>query len=443
VTSREKGDNMNASNLQVGFGEVDITPPVGLKMCGGLQPRINVGVDDPLMAKTLVASADGQTVAIVGIDLIGIPKDLADAAIDEAASRTGIKSDKIMISCSHTHSGPYTIEGLYSFDVTDEPYLGTLPAAIATSIAKALAAVQPATMHVGRSLVYHYLHNRRVLAKDGKAINTWMENLTGDLERTPQVLGCAGPIDPELWVVRFDDMNGRPFGAFVNFTLHVNTHFGTHYSADYPGVIAANMRHVYGADFSTVFTPGACANINTTRGGLGHWREAAEYFSEQAIAAARGAIPVKEPIVVGGARRDPAVKRRDPSSQPREAIGRLDWGGGDAHPEVFEPMLDHIGDLPAKITVPVNAVRIGPFAVASNPGELFVEHGLTIKKKSPFPYTTVAELTNEVILYQPTREAFEQQGYETLVGANRVSIDGIEEIVGTAVDLLEELWERK
>jgi len=431
---------MSASSLRVGFGEVDITPPIGLKMCGSLQPRINVGVDDPLMAKTLVASAGGKTVAIVGVDLIGIPKDLADAAIDEAARRTGIDRDKIMISCSHTHSGPYTIEGLYSFDVTDGPYLSTLPTAIATSVEKALAVVQPATMHVGRSLVYHYLHNRRVLAKDGKAINTWMGNLAGDLERTPQLLGTAGPIDPELWVVRFDDMTGKPFGAFVNFTLHVNTHFGTRYSADYPGVIAANMRHVYGADFSTVFTPGACANINTTQGGLAHWREAAEFFSEQAIAAARSAIPVEEPVAVDGARRDPAVERRDPGSQPGEAIGRLDWGEGNSYPEVFEPMLDHIGALPDKIVVPVNAMRIGPFAVASNPGELFVEHGLTIKRESPFPYTTVAELTNEVILYQPTREAFEEQGYETLVGANRVSIDGIEEIVGTVVSLLEELW---
>ena len=148
---------------------------------------------------------------------------------------------------------------------------------------------------------------------------------------------------------------------------------------------------------------------------------------------------MEEPIVVDGARLDPAVERRDPASQPEEAIGRLDWGGGDSHPEVFEPMLDHIGALPDKIVVPVNAVRIGPFAVASNPGELFVEHGFTIKRESPFPYTAVAELTNDVILYQPTRDAFEAQGYETLVGANRVSIDGIEEIVRTAVELLDEL----
>ena len=96
--------------------------------------------------------------------------------------------------------------------------------------------------------------------------------------------------------------------------------------------------------------------------------------------------------------------------------------------------------MPRQLLVPVNAARIGPLAIATNAGELFVEHGLTIKERSPFPHTVVAELTNDLIMYQPTREAFEQQGYETLVGPNRVSMTGIEKLVDTAVELLQELW---
>jgi hypothetical protein len=104
-------------------------------------------------------------------------------------------------------------------------------------------------------------------------------------------------------------------------------------------------------------------------------------------------------------------------------------------------MLAHVASMPDPLIVPINAAHIGPFAIASNPGELFVEHGLSIKRRSPFPHTVVAELTNELILYQPTAAAFAQQGYETLVGANRVSLDGVEVIVNTAVELLEELWQ--
>jgi hypothetical protein len=97
--------------------------------------------------------------------------------------------------------------------------------------------------------------------------------------------------------------------------------------------------------------------------------------------------------------------------------------------------------MPETLSVPINALHIGPFALASNPGELFVEHGLDIKTRSPFPHTAVAELTNDLIMYQPTRRGFELEGYETLVGPNRVSMEGVETIVNTAVELLDALWQ--
>ena len=432
---------MQKSELLVGFGVADITPPVGLAMCGGLEPRINVGTEDPLLAKALVAEAGGRRACIVGVDLIGLPREIDDRIIDAASERTGIDPGAIMVSCSHTHTGPYTIEGLYSFGVTDADYLGTLPDAIASSIEMADAARQPATMHIGRSLVHHGLHHRRVVCKDGKAFNTWMPAALNDLDTCPQVLGSAGPIDPEMWVVRFDDAEGDPLGVFVNFSLHVNSHGGARYSADYPSVIAEYIRETLGPEVVSVFTPGACANINVTRGGA-TWREGAEWFAEQAMEAAKRAQRVEGPIVVDAVHRDLPVPRRDPETQPAEAIGRLNWGGRGGRADVFDRQVEHIAAMPEELVVPVNAIRMGPLGIASNPGEYFVEHGITIKRRSPFPHTVVAQLTNDLIMYQPTREALEQQGYETLVGPNRVSIEGIEKMTDTAVELLEVLWER-
>lgn len=433
---------MSEVALQIGFAEVDITPPVGLLMCGSLDPRKNAGTSDPLMAKALVAKAGDQQIAIVGIDLIGLPRALADPLIQEAAHRSGLDTAAILFSCSHTHSGPYTIEGLYAFGVTDQDYLATLPNLIISSIAKAQAACQPATMHIGRALVHHGLHNRRVLCPDGKALNTWMAGALNDLDLVPQVLGSCGPIDPELWVVRFDDLAGHPLGLLCNFTLHTNSHFGNTWSADYPGVIADSMRKALGSQVITVFTLGACADINPTMGG-DRWRQGADYYAEQAVVAAQRARPVREPIRVGGLRREVAAKRRDPATQPAEAIGRLHWGERGGRADVFAPLLTHVAAMPDPLLVPVNAAHIGPFAIASNPGELFVEHGLSIKQRSPFPHTVVSELTNDLIMYQPTRAAFEQQGYETLVGANRVALEGVETIVNSAVELLQELWQKQ
>ena len=430
---------MSDSQLRVGFGETDITPPDGLYMCGSLDPRKNEGMTDPLQSHALVVESGDSRIAIVGVDLIGLPKALSDEIIAEAAGRTGIPAHAIMIACSHTHSGPYTAEGLYSSQVTDAGYLSTLPDRIATSVEQAAGRVEPATMHIGRALVHHGLHNRRVICPDGKVLNTWMPAALNDLELIPQVLGTAGPVDPELWVVRFDRLDGSTLGVFYNFSLHTNSKGGKTWSADYPCVVAELMREEYGPEVISVYTPGACADINVTIGGE-RWRESATYFAEQAVDAARRAIPVAVPIPVSAIRREITVPRRDPADQPPEAIGRLNWGGAGGRADVFDRQAELVAGMPEQLTVVISAARIGPFAIASNPGELFVEHGLSIKRRSPFRHTVVSELTNDLIMYQPTREAFAQQGYETLVGPNRVAMEGIERIVDTAVELVEVLW---
>jgi neutral ceramidase len=432
---------MSSENLRVGFSVIDITPPTGLYMCGGLEPRTNQGTLDPLQVRTMVVESQDKKIAIVGADLIGLPRSIVDPIITTIASQTDIPAEAILVVSSHTHNGPYTINGLYSYNVTNAEYLDTLPAKLVASVVEANAALQLATVHIGRSLVHHGQHHRRVLnKKDGKAFNTWMPAALNDLDVSPQILGSVGPIDPELWVLRFDDLEGKPIGIFFNLSLHTNGRGTMLWSADYPGTVAAKVRATLGEDMVTVFAPGACADINPTQGGEA-WQGLADNIAEQTLDAARRAKPLPTPVVVNALRRDVAVPRRDPATQAPGAVERLNWGGRGGRTDVFGPQLDHIGAMPEVLTVPVNALHIGPFALASNPGELFVEHGLDIKTRSPFPHTVVAELTNDLIMYQPTRRGFELQGYETLVGPNRVTMEGIETIVDTAAELLDELWQ--
>ena len=410
-------------------------------MCGGLEPRTNQGVLDPLQVRTMIVENQGKKIAIVGADLIGLPRAIVDPILATIAQETGIPTDAILLVSSHTHNGPYTIDGLYSFHVTDATYLDALPAKLVASATAANDALQPATVHIGRSLVHHGQHHRRVLnKKDGKAFNTWMPGVLNDLEVSPQVLGSVGPIDPELWVLRFDDLDGKPIGLFFNLSLHTNGRGTMFWSADYPGTVAARVRATLGEHVVTVFAPGACADINPTLGGDA-WQSLADYIAAQTLDAARRARPLPMSLGVNAIRRDLAVPRRDPASQPPEAIERLNWGGRGGRSDVFNPQLDHMRAMPETLSVPISALNIGEFAIASNPGELFVEHGLAIKAHSPFPHTIVAELTNDLIMYQPTRRAFELQGYETLVGPNRVSLEGIERMMRTTDDLLAELWQ--
>ena len=65
------------------------------------------------------------------------------------------------------------------------------------------------------------------------------------------------------------------------------------------------------------------------------------------------------------------------------------------------------------VTTLVQAMRVGSLAIATFPGEAFVEMGLEVKTKSPFQPTMMIELANDYRGYIPTPEAFEMGGYET------------------------------
>lgn len=421
--------------LRVGFSKLDITPPVGAIITGPGAPR-STGTDDPLFVKALVVESGGKTLAIVGLDLVKVTLELADAAISEASQRTGIDRHAVMICPSHNHSSPL-IPAIGDARSTNKDYIATLPGRIAESIEQAFKAAQPARMFLGRSLVFEGIHNRRVVSKaDGLALNTWLKKLN-DLEQSPQVLGTEGPIDPELWVARFDALDGRVLGTLVNFTCHPALHDRIQistWSADFPGVIAEQLAEAYGKQAVCVFTQGAAGNIAPPVQFTPDWRERSAVFARAAVDAAKRAIPIKGPIVVGYARRDVAVPCRDPADQREGAIARLGW-----RPDMFEGAKRAAASMPRIRNVPVNAGRIGPLGIATNAGELFVEWGISVKKRSPFPYTIVCELTNDWVGYEPTAQAIENEGYETLAGVDFITLKGIESLVDTAVKLLEEL----
>lgn len=240
--------------LKVGFGRVDITPPVGLIITGPKRPK-SVGTDDPLQARALVVQSGARKLAIAGIDLVKIRRDLADETAALVEQQTGITPDAVLICPSHNHSSPLIPQG----GPDNGAYIAKLPGLIAGSIVQANKALLPGRMFIGRSLVFEGHHNRRVVSKaDGLAMNTWLNKLD-DLEQVPQVLGTEGPIDPELWVVRFDAADGRVLGTLVNFTCHPALHDRSglaRWSADFPGVIAEQMGGAWGKESVCVFTQG-------------------------------------------------------------------------------------------------------------------------------------------------------------------------------------------
>ena len=91
------------------------------------------------------------------------------------------------------------------------------------------------------------------------------------------------------------------------------------------------------------------------------------------------------------------------------------------------------------LTVKIQAIRIGDFAVCGIPFETFVEIGLDLKKRSPFPQTMVIGLANGRQGYLPTLEQHKLGGYETWIGTNQVQEDTSVILTDHLLEMLAEL----
>jgi hypothetical protein len=95
------------------------------------------------------------------------------------------------------------------------------------------------------------------------------------------------------------------------------------------------------------------------------------------------------------------------------------------------------------LTVKIQALRIGDLAVCGIPFETFVETGLDLKKRSPFPQTMVIGLANGRHGYLPTPGQHQLGGYETWLGTNIVQEDASSILTQNFLEMLAELAKAK
>ena len=115
--------------LKAGVAEVNITPPIGISLCGfGNRKGPAEAVDDDLFARALVLD-DGRTrLAIVTSDLISLAPDLVHRIRGLVERAADVPGDGLLLNGSHSHSGP-TVMSFRSMGSRDVAYEGrALPA---------------------------------------------------------------------------------------------------------------------------------------------------------------------------------------------------------------------------------------------------------------------------------------------------------------------------
>ena len=93
-------------DFRAGAASVVITPPAGTPMAGYYRLRTADGVLDDLHAKALVVEQAGMKAAFVTLDLITVTRTVTAAARGLIATQTSIPPERVMISATHSHTGP-------------------------------------------------------------------------------------------------------------------------------------------------------------------------------------------------------------------------------------------------------------------------------------------------------------------------------------------------
>ncbi len=136
--------------MRFGFAKSDITPRVGVELCGfgAFILRKSLGVRDRLWARAMAVEHNGKRAALVSCDLIGVTPALTRQTRRIVREATGLSDDDVMIHCTHTHSGP-GIGAYTGWGEADAPYLELLPGRIARACLDAVANLQEAALAHG------------------------------------------------------------------------------------------------------------------------------------------------------------------------------------------------------------------------------------------------------------------------------------------------------
>jgi neutral ceramidase len=451
-----------AQVFRAGAATSNITPPLGEPIVGGWTSPPATHIHDELHARCLVMD-DGRTrLAIVVSDSVGIPRQVLDEARALVGRETGLPGSHLMLAATHTHSATTsrTANPLVP-DASLSDYQRFLARRIADGVRRAVHNLEPAEIARGSVAVPSQVFNRRWYLKPGVIL----PNPFGGQDRvqmnptrgSPDLVEPAGPTDPQVWFLAVRSADGRPIALLANYSLHyVGGVPEGHVSADYFAAFADRIGQLIGADrldppFLGIMSNGTSGDVNNIdfrRKGqpLPPYQKMREVADEVAEAVHRGlaSVEYRRQAPLAAAARDLVLTVRKPTEEQvahaREVLARpADAKSKLPHERTYAERVMQLHETPDRVSVMLQAFRVGDLGIAAIPFEVFTETGLAIKKGSPLARTFTIELANGSCGYLPTPRHHALGGYETWLGTNRVEVEASDKIELEILGLLAEV----
>jgi len=228
--------------LKAGVARVEITPSVGTPLAGYSKRhgKPSTGIRDPLYVRALVLTQGQETAVFVSGDMLIFPRPMAEAILRKVSKELKISRNAIILSATHTHTGPGAIAPGFLYEIVFGSYrpqiVEGISARVIWAIRQALKHQQPVRWGTGSGVLPGLIENRRDPG--------------------------TGIVDPEMGVFMVESMKGEPLGAVVNAAAHP-TLLGSQemrFSADFPGELTRLMESSY-PGLVCLFVNGAAGDV--------------------------------------------------------------------------------------------------------------------------------------------------------------------------------------
>lgn len=412
------------STLKAGSAQVEITPADSQFLLGYPHvERYSTGVHDKLWSSALYLSDGNEQAVFVANDIIFVAKTNVLQARERIAAKTGIPASNIMITASHTHSGPHTV-GYACFDADpavpkpDPAYVQFMEDRIVEAAVKAFEKAQPAK--AGLALA------------DDTGVGTNRRDPNGPADHNVPVLMVKNAeTDENIACMLVCSMHPTVIHEDISLV-----------TGDFPSMARQYLqRNVVGEDCPIVYHMGPSGNQSPRHVTTANTFEEAErigqilgkavekvlpsieYLQDCPLSIARDQISdlprkgfpsVEEAQVkLDNAAEHLAMLRRTGASKQETRTAECDWFGAEETLTMAKMSVDgglekaYESCLPAEIQI----FGIGDWHFAGWQGEIFVEYALEIKAKEKNCF--VISLANgELQGYVVTEEAALEGGYE-------------------------------
>ena len=388
--------------IKVGTSQKKIDIPPGTPMGGySARNKPSEGEHDPLHVKSLVISVNDQICVITSCDLVGLEKKAIEAVKARVSQNLNINTSNILISATHTHSGPRNIA------IFGEPFEGfeKIYDLIEQSIIQATKSMEPATLSVSTIAIPEVSFNRR------------------DYDPSSEF------VDNECVVLAIKNQSGEVVCVAYNFANHpvVMGADNLLITADWVYYANNEIKNKF-KNALPLFLQGSCGNLNPINTPLSgtvpkhDFDDCAEIGKPIGKAVCRGVEESKSFVI------------NEPSGEIKELSIEAD---DEDKYEIFTFADGKVENDTFTVNTIVQAIAIGDIAFIGIPGEVISKISMDIKQKSPFANTVIIGYANDYIGYIPTRENYIAGGYEALMMS--LSEEEGKIILDASIDSLEEL----